>query len=141
MPFMNALQVRLLSLVMFAAFCATLTYWIVVLTARPPASPSAAAVAPSVTVADATTLFGGKLTREVNSSIKLIGILALNEGAAAIVSVGDEPPHAISLGGKLGGSGKLAEVRARSIVVEQNGARSEVFLPSNPAGSPTIYVR
>jgi general secretion pathway protein C len=137
---MNTLQVRLLSLVMFAVFCATLTYWIVVLSARPPAPPRAAAVAPSVSVADAATLFGGKLTRDVNRSIKLIGILALSKGAAAIVSVGDEPPRAIALGGKLG-EGKLAEVRARSIVIDQNGARSEVFLPSNPIGGPTIYVR
>ncbi len=136
---MNTLHVRLLSLLMFAIFCATLTYWIVVLSARPPAPPTAAAVTQSVSIDDAATLFGGKLTAEVNRSVKLFGILALNEGAAAIVSFGDEPAHAISLGGKIGDS-KLAEVRARSIVVDHNGARSEIFLPAN-AGGPTIYVR
>jgi general secretion pathway protein C len=138
---MNTLQVRLLSFVMFAVFCATLTYWFVVLSARPPAPSSAAAVAPSVSVDAAATLFGGKLAHDVDRSIKLSGILALNEGAAAIVSVGDGPPHAISLGGKLGDDGKLAEVRARSIVIDRNGVRSEVFLPSNTGGGPTIYVR
>lgn len=137
---MNTLQIRLLSLAMFAVFCATLTYWVVVLTARPPAAPRAAAVAASVSVEDAATLFGGKLTREVNRSIKLFGVLALGRGAAAIVSVGDEPPHAISLGGRLGEETKLAEVRARSIIVDHHGARSEIFLPSNLTG-PTIYVR
>lgn len=137
---MNTLQVRLLSLLMFAIFCATLTYWIVVLSARPPAPPRAAVVTQSVSIDDAATLFGGKLTAEVNRSVKLFGILALNEGAAAIVSFGDEPAHAISLGGKIGGDSKLAEVRARSIVVDHNGARSEIFLPAN-AGGPTIYVR
>lgn len=137
---MNTLQIRLLSLATFAVFCATLTYWVVVLTARPPAAPRAAAVAPSVSVEDATALFGGKLAREVNRSIKLFGILALSRGAAAIVGVGDEPPRAISLGGRVGEDSKLAEVRARSIVVDRNGARSEVFLPSNVTG-PTIYVR
>jgi general secretion pathway protein C len=141
MASMNTLHVRLLSLVMFAVFCATLTYWIVSLSARPPASPPAAAVAPNVSVDDAATLFGGKLTRDVNRTVKLFGILALSEGASAIVSVGDEPPHAISLGGKLGDDSKLAEVRERSIVIDRNGARSEVFLPSNTGGSPTIYVR
>ena len=35
---------------------------------------------------------------------------------------------------------KLAEVRARSIIIDRNGSRSEVFLPANPPG-PTIYVR
>ncbi len=137
---MNSLHVRLLSLFMFAVFCATLAYWIVVLSARPPAPPRAAVVAPSASVDDAATLFGGKLTPEINRAIKLFGILSLREGAAAIVSVGDEPPHAISLGGKIGNDSKLAEVRARSIVIDHNGARSEVFLPAN-AGGPTIYVR
>lgn len=137
---MNTLQVRLLSFVTFAIFCATLTYWVILLTARPPAAPSAAAVAPSVSVEDATTLFGGRLTRDVNRSIKLFGILALHAGAAAIVSVGDEPPHAIALGDRIGEGGKLAEVRARSIIIDNNGARSEVFLPANGSG-PTIYVR
>jgi general secretion pathway protein C len=138
---MNTLQIRLLSLVAFAIFCATLTYWIITLSARPPAPPLAAAVTPNVSVDDAATLVGGKLTREVNRSIKLFGILALREGSSAIVSVGDEAPHAISLGGKLGEDGKLAEVREHSIIVERNGARSEVFLPSNTGGGPTIYVR
>ncbi len=137
---MNTLQVRLLSFVAFAILCATLTYWAVQLTARPSPPPPAASVAPAVSVEDATTLFGGKLTREVNRSIKLFGILALSKGAAAIVSIGDEPPHAISLGGRLGEGSTLAQVRARSIIVEHNGARSEVFLPTNVSG-PTIYVR
>jgi general secretion pathway protein C len=76
----------------------------------------------------------------VNRSIKLFGIRALSKGAAAIVSVGDEPPHEISLGGRLGEDSTLAQVRARSIIVDHNGARSEVFLPSTVTG-PTIYVR
>lgn len=137
---MTTLQVRLLSFVTFAIFCATITYWAIVLSARPPAAPAAAAVAPSVSVEDATTLFGGKLTRDVNRSIKLFGILALREGAAAIIGVGDEPPHAIALGGRVGEDAKLAEVRPRSIVIDHNGVRSEVFLPTNVTG-PTIYVR
>ncbi|MEJ8800182.1 hypothetical protein WKR88_28270 [Trinickia caryophylli] len=137
---MTTLQIRLLSFVTFAVFCATITYWVIVLSARPPAAPPAAAVAPSVSVEDATALFGGKLTRDVNRSIKLFGILALREGAAAIVGVGDEPPHAIALGGRIGEDSKLAEVRPRSIVIDHNGVRSEVFLPTNVTG-PTIYVR
>jgi general secretion pathway protein C len=138
---MNSFQVRPLSLVAFSVFCATLTYWIVTLSARPSAPPHAVAVAASVSVDDAASLFGGKLTREANRSIRLVGILALREGAAAIVGVGDEPPRAISLGGNLGNVGKLAEVRARSIVVDQGGTRSEIFMPENTHGGPTIYVR
>lgn len=138
---MNTLQIRLLSFALFAVFCATLTYWIVILTARPAPPPQpAAAVQPMASINDAATLFGGKLTHEVNRSIRLIGILALREGAAAIVGVGDEPAHTVSLGSKITDGATLAEVRARSIVIDHNGVHSEIFLPANPGG-PTIYVR
>lgn len=137
---MNAIQIRLLSLAVFAVFCATLTYWVITLgtTAGPPV-PAAAAHAP-LSTEQAATLFGGQLTRNANQDIHLFGILALREGAAAIVSVGGEPPHAVSLGSTLMQGAKLAEVRARSIVIDRNGTHSEVFLPANAAG-PTIYVR
>jgi general secretion pathway protein C len=137
---MNTLQIRLLSLALFAVFCATLTYWIVVLTAHHAPPPPAAAVAPSVSVEDAAALFGGKLTREVNRNIKLVGILSLREGAAAIIGVGDDPARALALGSKITEGTTLSEVRARSIVIDHNGVRSEVPLAPN-AGGPTIYVR
>ncbi|MFC0695156.1 type II secretion system protein N [Paraburkholderia humisilvae] len=137
---MTALQVRLLSLVCFAAFCATATYWFVTLTShRGDTVPAAAARAP-VSVDQAATLFGGQLTRSINQDVRLYGILALREGAAAIVSVGGEPPHAVSLGSAIMQGAKLSEVRARSIIIDRNGAHSEVFLPANAPG-PTIYVR
>jgi general secretion pathway protein C len=136
---MNTLQIRLLSFALFAVFCATLTYWIVVLTARA-APQQAAAVQASVSVDDAAAIFGGKLTRDANRDIKLVGILSLSEGAAAIIGVGDAPAQAMSLGSKITEGTKLSEVRARSIIIERNGAHSEIFLPPNPPG-PTIYVR
>ena len=61
-------------------------------------------------------------------------------GAAAIVSYGGEPARAVSLGGPLTQGVKLSEVRARSIIIDRNGVKSEMFLPQNPPG-PTIYVR
>jgi general secretion pathway protein C len=136
---MNALQIRLISLALFAVFCATLTYWIVTLTSHAPPVPAAAVRAP-VSTEQAATLFGGQLTRTANQDIHLSGILALGEGAAAIVSTGGEPPHAVSLGATIMQGAKLAEVRARSIIIDRNGVRSEVFLPANAPG-PTIYVR
>ena len=137
---MNTLQIRLLSFALFAVFCATLAYWVVMLTAHPAPPPPAAAVAPSVAAQDATALFGGQLTHQVNRNIKLVGILALSEGAAAIVGVGDEPARAISLGSKITDGTTLAEVRPRSIIINHNGVRSEVPLAPD-AGGPTIYVR
>jgi general secretion pathway protein C len=137
---MNAIQIRLLSLALFAVFCATLTYWIVTLTALRGGPLPAAAVHAPVSIDQAATLFGGQLQRNANQDVRLFGILALREGAAAIVSVGGEPPRAVSLGSTLMQGTKLSEVRARSIIIDRNGARSEVFLPAN-AGGPTIYVR
>jgi general secretion pathway protein C len=137
---MNAIQIRLLSLALFAVFCATLTYWVITLTSMSGAPVPAAAAHAPLSTDQSATLFGGQLTRNANQDIHLFGILALQQGAAAIVSVGGEPPHAVSIGNTLMQGTKLSEVRARSIIIDRNGAHSEVFLPANPAG-PTIYVR
>ena len=97
--------------------------------------PVAAGRAP-VSVEQAATLFGGQLQRSANQNVRLFGILALREGAAAIISAGDEPPHAVPLGSAIMQGAKLYEVRPRSIIIDRNGARSEVFLPDNAAGPP-----
>jgi general secretion pathway protein C len=136
---MTSLQIRLLSLVCFAAFCATVTYWVVTLSSHAAPVPAAAARQP-ISVDQAATLFGGQLTRTVNQDIHLYGILALRDGAAAIISVGGEPPHTVSLGNAVMEGTKLSEVRARSIIIDRHGVHSEVFLP-NAAPGPTIYVR
>ena len=137
---MNALQTRLLTLAALALFCVTLTYWIVTLTSRQTAPLPAAEAGRKPSVEQAATLFGGQLQRNANQDVHLFGILALQEGAAAIVSTGGEPPHAVALGSTIMQGAKLSEVRARSIIIDRNGVRSEIFLPANAAG-PTIYVR
>lgn len=136
---MNRLYFRLVSLALFALFCATLTYWVITLTQRP-AAPSQAAIAQvEPSAGDAAQLFGSQPTRA--TQIQLIGVLGLgpNEGAA-IVSFNGEPPHAVALGSGVGGGATLSEVRSRSIIVERNGVRTEVSMPANGAG-PTIWVR
>jgi general secretion pathway protein C len=80
------------------------------------------------------------MQHQANQDVHLVGILQLNHGAAAIVSYGGEPAKAISLGGPLADGVTIKEVRARSIIIDRKGARSEVFLPPNAPG-PTIYVR
>ncbi|MEA3097069.1 type II secretion system protein N [Caballeronia mineralivorans] len=137
---MNALQTRLLSLIALAIFCATLTWWVITLTTHESAPLPAAAAGRAPSVEQAATLFGGQLKHQENQDVHLFGILALQHGAAAIVSYGGEPARAISLGGPLTPGVTIKEVRARSIIIERNGSRSEVFLPPNAPG-PTIYVR
>jgi general secretion pathway protein C len=137
---MNPLQIRLLSLAAFAAFCATAAWWTLEIATTRAAPVQAAAAQAPVSLDEAGTLFGGKLDRSAVQDIHLFGILALQQGAAAILSIGGEPAKAVSLGGPIGQDIKLAEVRARSIVIDRHGVRSEVALPANAAG-PTIYVR
>jgi general secretion pathway protein C len=137
---MNALQIRLLSLAAFAVFCATATWWVLTIATSRAAPLQAAAAQPPVSLDQAATLFGGKLDRSAVQDIHLFGILALQQGAAAIVSIGGEPSKAISLGGPIGQDATLAEVRARSIVIDRHGVHSEIFLPTNVTG-PAIYVR
>lgn len=142
---MNTLQIRLLSFALFAIFCAILTYQIVLIltTTHSVPEPAVAISASVISIDKISTLFGGKYTRSINQVVRLFGIFALKQSAAAIISVGDGPPKTVSLGNSLTQDIKLAEIRARSIVIDWNGVRSEVFLPVNAAREtelPTIYV-
>src|SRR5215469_6973002 len=98
---MSPLQIRLLSLAAFAVFCATATWWGITLATNHAAPVQAAAARAPVSLDQAGTLFGGRLERNPVQDIHLFGILSLAQGAAAIVSVGGEPPRAISLGGPI----------------------------------------
>jgi general secretion pathway protein C len=141
-PMTQRFAPRLASLALFAVFCATLTYWIVTLGSRNTAPlPGAAPDRSVVSVDAAETLFGSHANDTHASDIHLAGILALAHGAAAIVSYGGDPAKAVSLNGPIAPGVKLVEVRNRSVIVERNGARSEVFLPPNVDSQPTIYVR
>jgi general secretion pathway protein C len=138
---MNALQTRLLTLAALALFCVTVTYWVVTLTSRQTAPLPAAAATRTPSVEQAAAIFGGQLQQNANQDVHLFGILALQHGAAAIVSYGGEPAKAVALGGPLADGLSLSEVRAKSIIIQRKGgAKSEIFLPAMPPG-PTIYVR
>ena len=137
---MNPLQLRLLSIAAFAVFCATATWWGINVAMHRPSPVAAAAAHVPVSLDEAGTLFGGKPEQKPAENIQLSGILALSHGAAAIISVDGGPPKAVALGDPLSDGATLAEVRARSIVIDRHGAHAEIFLPANAAG-PTIYVR
>lgn len=64
-------------------------------------------------------------------AIQLLGVLAFDaRRAAAIVSVGGDASRVVSLGAAIGEAAKLAEVRARSVVVDRNGLQREIALPA-----------
>ncbi|KVQ53424.1 general secretion pathway protein GspC [Burkholderia territorii] len=91
-----------------------------------------AAPAPPVPI-DVTAgarLFGAKPDNG-RDAIQLLGVLAFDaRRAAAIVSVGGDESRVVSLGTAIGEAAKLAEVRARSIVVDRNGLQREIALPA-----------
>ena len=93
----------------------------------------------AVSVDDATHLFGGPPDTRT-ADIHLLGVLDLDHRVAAILSVGGDTPHVVGINQQVGTDGTLAEVRTRSIVIDQHGLRSEIFIPA--AGPDTsIYMR
>ena len=91
-----------------------------------------------IDVAAGARLFGAK-PDDGRDAIQLLGVLAFDaRRAAAIVSVGGDA-RVVSLGAAIGEAAKLAEVRARSIVVDRNGLHREIALPA--AEKANAYVR
>ncbi|SDV48489.1 hypothetical protein [Chitinasiproducens palmae] len=133
---------RVAALGAFAVFCATLTYWTITL-ATPLRQPDAAVAAtPEPTHSEAAGLLGGNQAPQ--RPLKLVGVLSLDRGrAAAIIDVGGTT-RVITAGRAIDNDNRLVEVRGTSIVVEANGARSEIPLNTRPAGGAaetTVYVR
>ncbi|WP_329606828.1 type II secretion system protein N [Paraburkholderia polaris] len=89
----------------------------------------------------AGALFGGQLPLDANRDLHLSGVLTLGQRkAAAIIRVKNEPPYVVPVGSAITGAVKLYEVRARSVIVDRDSVRSELFLPLN-SGGPMSYVR
>ncbi|KWN16199.1 general secretion pathway protein GspC [Burkholderia territorii] len=94
-------------------------------------TPVAAPASPvPIAVTAGARLFGAKPDNG-RDAIQLLGVLAFDaRRAAAIVSVGGDASRVVSLGAAIGEAAKLAEVRARSIVVDRNGLQREIALPA-----------
>ncbi|KMW47120.1 type II secretion system protein N [Ralstonia insidiosa] len=133
---MNAQQSsRLLSLVLFAALCALLTHWVLTLSSlRALSVPREARVAQTdaLETGASVTLFGGG-PQTGPRDVQVAGVVAdLTDGTgAAIVSVDGGPPQAVRAGKSLSSNLKLVEIKARSVVIERNGARQEIPLPAS----------
>jgi len=133
---MNARQSsRLLSLVLFAALCALLTHWVLTLSSlRSLGAPREARVAQTdaLETGAAVTLFGGG-PQNGPRDVQIMGVVAdLADGSgAAIVSMDGGAPQAVRAGKSLSSSIKLVEIKARSVVIERNGARQEIPLPAS----------
>ncbi|KAB1590030.1 general secretion pathway protein GspC [Burkholderia cepacia] len=114
-----------------SAALVAVSLWAVRLLAVPDASaPAPVAVPAPIDVTASAQLFGAK-PDDNRDTVRLLGVLAFDaRRAAAIVSVGGEAAHVVSLGAAIGEAAQLAEVRARSIVVDRHGLQREITLPA-----------
>ncbi|AFJ89177.1 TPA: general secretion pathway protein GspC [Burkholderia vietnamiensis] len=121
-----------------AALVAVSLYAVRVLgtTAAPVAAPMLPAP-PDVTAG--ARLFGAP-PDDGRDAVRVLGVIAFDaRRAAAIVGVGGDAARVVSRGAPIGATATLADVRARSIVVERNGLRREITLPA--AGHADAFAR
>ncbi|HDR9237702.1 TPA: general secretion pathway protein GspC [Burkholderia vietnamiensis] len=90
-------------------------------------------------VAAGARLFGAP-PDDGRDAVRVLGVIAFDaRRAAAIVGVGGDAARVVSRGAPIGATATLADVHARSIVVERNGLRREITLPA--AGHADAFVR
>ncbi|KDB10726.1 hypothetical protein LIG30_4759 [Burkholderia sp. lig30] len=136
----SAIAPALATLAAAASLVAVALWSVRVLNAPDAPAPARPAPPAPFDVSAGAQLFGAKPGDDAQQAIQLLGILSFDaRHSAAIVSIGGDPARVVRLGGMLGEIGKLAEVRARSIVVDRDGLQREVALPV--AQNPTAFVR
>ncbi|AWV03642.1 general secretion pathway protein GspC [Burkholderia sp. JP2-270] len=127
------------TLVSGAALVAVSLWAVRLLSVSDAPAPSPVAPPAPFDVTASAQLFGAKPDNG-RDAIQLLGVLAFDaRRAAAIVSIGGEASRVVSLGAAIGEAAKLAEVRARSIVVDRNGLQREIALPA--AEKVNVFVR
>ena len=124
----------LLSLLLFAALCASMAYWALQWLAPPPrvvAAPAASEPAP-VPVAAAARLFGGAAKGSGTLNVQLRGIIHAGStaGSAAILSIDGSAPKFYRLQAELTPGVVLKAIHARTVVLSEHGAERELPLPA-----------
>ncbi|RKP52479.1 type II secretion system protein N [Trinickia fusca] len=123
-----------------AIFVTVGLYWVRVFNTSPEPVAVQVAQPTPLDVSAGTRLFGPGPGRPVRDAIQLRGILAFDaDHAAAVVSHNGEAVRIVRLGSTVGDSVKVVEIRARSIVIDSNGARQEIAMP--PTQQPTAFIR
>ncbi len=121
-----------LSLLLFLALCASLAYWLLQWLApapRPVAAPPAAqrSVPP---LTEAYALFGGNPERSA-PGVQLRGIIRSGRAAdsVAIIAIEGKSPRALRRNAEVVPGMKLTEVRAKTVIVSDQGTERELVLP------------
>ena len=121
-----------LSLLLFLALCASLTYWLLRWLApasRPVAAPPVAQ-RPMPPLSAAYALFGGN-PHGGGTTVQLRGIIHADRAAesVAIIAVEGKPPRALQIRSEVTPGVQLKEIRARTVILSERGADREVILP------------
>ncbi len=124
---------RIASLLLFVASCALAAYWVTTWLAMrsiPVPQQAQVAQAEAVETGAVRTLFGGGQDGGAKD-LRLLGIVVDGPDAgAAILSLDGGAARVVRVGGALASGISLVEVRPRVVVVERNGVRQEIRLPS-----------
>lgn len=122
----------ILALLLFAALCASLAYWLLQWFAPAPravaAPPEAArAIAP---VAAASALFGGRPQDSGGVQVQLRGILQAGRASVAIIAAEGKPARALPVDAEVLPGLTIREIGARTVVLSGRGAERELSLPA-----------
>jgi general secretion pathway protein C len=139
---MNRLP-TLITLLLAGAVCAVLAFWWVRLRE---VSPPVVAIAspdrpPHFDLAVQTRLFGARpqvTVSTASANIRLGGVIAPGSKkgrGVAVLAVDSKPMRAYRSGDEIAPGIQLVEVQATRVLIEQNGARTEVSLPPTKAPS------
>ena len=130
----------MLSLLLFMALCASVTYWTLQWKKPKQRAVAAAMVTqPMIDPSMAATLFGGdQQAVAIASNYQLMGVVASKNGAgsAAIVSVDGKPAQALRVGSDVQAGVKISEVHAAYIVLSVGGVNQRVLLPEKNTNQP-----
>ena len=141
---------RVCMVVLVLALAATLTGWVLELSARrTPSEPvrpvsmgDAAPRSQAADIAPVAFLFGARPGAD-GSDIRLVGVIAQGKRGqgVALLAVDGRPPVALRAGEEIAAGVALAEVRADRVVVSRSGAVQEIRLPTKPAPDGIVRVK
>ncbi len=132
----------LLALLLFAALCASLAYWLLQWFAPAPravaAPPETARAMPPVAAASA--LFGGRAQDSGGAQVQLRGILQAGKASVAIIAAEGKPARALGVDAEVLPGLTIREIGARTVVLAGRGAERELTLPAFAAqeGGTTV---
>lgn len=124
----------IVTLLLFAALCASLAYWLLQWMAPAPravaAPPESSRSLPPV--AAAAALFGGRPNDAGGKAMQLRGIVQVGRagGSMAIISAEGRPPRAVAVDAEVMPGVTVKEIQERTVVLSERGTERQLSLPA-----------